>query len=568
MRRPACALMACAALSGCGGVLSPAGPVAADDRTILVTSLVIMLGIVVPTALATIAFAWWFRAGNARARRLPDWAYSGKIELVVWSVPLLVIMFLGGITYVGSHRLDPYRPLASDARPLEIEVVALDWKWLFIYPDRKVAALNELVVPAGVPLSFHITSATVMTAFFVPQLGSMIYAMNGMETRLHLQADAPGTFRGMASHYSGAGFADMDFAVKAVPQADFDAWVAQAAAGDRALGRGRLQGPAGGQHGRPAPRPSPGPRTTSSRASWPARRPTRPTASPATRAASPRRAGTEGRRGMFGRLTWNAIPFDEPIPMIASGIVVLVILGVSALVLVKGWLPYLWREWITSVDHKRIGVMYCLLAMVMLLRGFTDALMMRSQQALAYDAQGFLTPEHYDQILLRPRHHHDLLRGDGLHDRADELRPAAAARRARRGVPDLQLGRLLAHRVGGAPHQHQPRGGLVLAHGLAALPAAVGAEVLARRGRGLLSLGPADLGRGDADLGDQPAHHDPEDARAGDDLHADADVLLDVARLQPPHRRGLPDPDRDAGDADPRPLPRLPLLHQRRGGAT
>ncbi len=228
--------------AGCSGVLNPAGPIASAERTILLTSLVIMLAIVVPTLLATVAFAWWFRAGNTKARRRPDWTYSGKVELVVWSIPFLVILFLGGITYVGAHKLDPYRPLDGKVTPLEIEVVSLDWKWLFIYPDRKVAALNELVVPAGVPLNFHITSATVMTAFFIPQLGSMIYSMNGMETQLHLMADDPGTFRGLASHYSGAGFADMNFPVRAVPMADFDAWVAKVAAGGRPLDEAAYKG--------------------------------------------------------------------------------------------------------------------------------------------------------------------------------------------------------------------------------------------------------------------------------------------------------------------------------------
>src|SRR4051812_2326242 len=159
-----------------------------------------MLAIVIPTILATLAFAWWFRESNSRARYLPDWAYSGRIELVVWAIPTLVILFLGGVTWIGSYDLDPARPLSSHVKPLEVQVVSLDWKWLFIYPEQGVAAVNELVVPAGRPVHFSLTSASVMNAFFVPQLGSMIYAMNGMTTQLHLQADRPGDFYGRSSH--------------------------------------------------------------------------------------------------------------------------------------------------------------------------------------------------------------------------------------------------------------------------------------------------------------------------------------------------------------------------------
>lgn len=166
--------------------LDPAGPVAAGEKTLLLNSLAIMLGIVVPVIIATVAFAWWFRASNTRAKYRPDWAYSGKLELLVWSVPLLVIIFLGGIGWVASHELDPQRPLASRQRPITIQVVALDWKWLFIYPEQRIASVNRLVIPAGVPISFRITSGTVMNSFFVPQLGSQIYAMAGMEAKLNL----------------------------------------------------------------------------------------------------------------------------------------------------------------------------------------------------------------------------------------------------------------------------------------------------------------------------------------------------------------------------------------------
>ena len=209
------------------GVLSPAGPVAAGERTILLNSLGIMLLIVVPTIVATLGFAWWFRAGNTRATYRPTWSYSGRVELLVWSVPALIVIFLAGLTWIGTHELAPERPLASRQRPVTVQVVALDWKWLFIYPELGIATVNRLVIPAGRPVAFRITSGTVMNSFFVPQLGSQIYAMSGMDSRLHLQADRPGRFQGLSAHYSGEGFADMDFIVDAVPPARFAGWVAQ-----------------------------------------------------------------------------------------------------------------------------------------------------------------------------------------------------------------------------------------------------------------------------------------------------------------------------------------------------
>jgi cytochrome o ubiquinol oxidase subunit 2 len=206
-------------------VLDPQGFVGIADKTILIDSLAIMLAIVVPTVAATFGFAWWFRASNTRATYLPEFEYSGRIELIVWAIPLLVIILLGGVAWIGSHELDPAQPLASKTPPLEVQVVSLDWKWLFIYPDQHIASVNQLVVPAGVPIHFALTSASVMTAFFIPQLGSMIYTMNGMTTQLNLQADAPGTFHGLASHFSGDGFSDMHFDVRAVPTEQFAAWV-------------------------------------------------------------------------------------------------------------------------------------------------------------------------------------------------------------------------------------------------------------------------------------------------------------------------------------------------------
>jgi cytochrome o ubiquinol oxidase subunit 2 len=216
-------------LAGCsGGVLDPKGPIGAAERTILFNSLAIMLAIVIPTIFGALVCAWWFRASNEKAKHLPTWAYSGRIELVVWSIPILVILFLGGVIWIGSHELDPQRPIASDTKALEVQVVSLDWKWLFIYPDLGIASVNQLVVPAGAPVHFSLTSASVMNVFFVPQLGSMIYTMNGMVTQLHLQADQPGTFYGQSAQFSGDGFSDMHFQVRAVPKDAFEGWIATA----------------------------------------------------------------------------------------------------------------------------------------------------------------------------------------------------------------------------------------------------------------------------------------------------------------------------------------------------
>ncbi|MEO8836643.1 MAG: ubiquinol oxidase subunit II [Caldimonas sp.] len=214
------------ALTACGGgVLNPQGPVGAADMTILIDSLVIMLAIVVPTLLAVLGVAWWFRASNERARYRPQWAFSGRVELVVWAIPLMVIVLLGGVAWLGAHALDPAEPLGPAEDTLDVQVVSLDWKWLFIYPKQGVASINRLVIPAGVPVRFALTSSSVMNAFFVPQLGSMIYTMNGMTSHLNLKANAPGTFAGLSAHYSGDGFSDMHFEVRALAADQFTAWV-------------------------------------------------------------------------------------------------------------------------------------------------------------------------------------------------------------------------------------------------------------------------------------------------------------------------------------------------------
>src|SRR5882757_2525222 len=215
-------LIGAATLSGCTeGILDPKGPIAVAERQILFNALGIMLAIVIPTILATLGVATWFRAANKQAYYLPDFEYSGRLEVLVWAIPAMTVILVGGVAWVGAHDLDPRKPLASTTKPINVQVVSLDWKWLFIYPDEGIASVNQLTIPVGTPVNFELTSSGVMNSFFVPQLGSQIYSMAGMVTRLELQADHPGTYRGLSAQYSGNGFADMRFTVDALPAEDF-----------------------------------------------------------------------------------------------------------------------------------------------------------------------------------------------------------------------------------------------------------------------------------------------------------------------------------------------------------
>jgi cytochrome o ubiquinol oxidase subunit 2 len=159
---------------------------------------------------------------------LPDFEYSGRLELLVWSIPAMTVLLVGGVAWVGAHDLDPRKPISSTAKPLTVQVVSLDWKWLFIYREQGIASVNQLTLPVGTPISFELTSSGVMNSFFVPQLGSQIYTMSGMMTRLQLQADHPGTYPGLSANFSGEGFADMRFNVDAVPAGQFAQWVTAA----------------------------------------------------------------------------------------------------------------------------------------------------------------------------------------------------------------------------------------------------------------------------------------------------------------------------------------------------
>jgi cytochrome o ubiquinol oxidase subunit II len=214
-------------LAGCSdSIFNPYGPIGAANSQILLNAVVIMLVIAVPTMIGLIVFAWWFRASNTRARYQPGFVYSGRIELIVWAIPLLVILFLGGVIWIGAHALDPFKPIETQEKPVEIQVVSLDWKWLFVYPELGIASVNDLVVPVKMPVHFSLTSASVMNMFFVPQLGSMVATMYGMVTQLWLQADQAGELYGLSAQFSGEGFAGMNFIVHAVPQDRFEQWVA------------------------------------------------------------------------------------------------------------------------------------------------------------------------------------------------------------------------------------------------------------------------------------------------------------------------------------------------------
>ncbi|HVS78255.1 MAG TPA: ubiquinol oxidase subunit II [Steroidobacteraceae bacterium] len=230
-------LAAALLLSGCQwAVLDPKGPIGVQERSIILTATVLMLIVVVPVIALILIFAWRYRASNEKAEYRPDWSHSNRIEAVVWLIPCIIILALGVIAWRSSHTLDPYRPLDSKVKPIRIDAVALDWKWLFIYPEQKVATVNQVAFPANVPVEFHITSATVMNAFFIPQLGSQIYAMARMETQLHLLASEPGTYQGLSSNYSGDGFSGMTFKAIALPsQQGFDAWLAKVKAAPRKL---------------------------------------------------------------------------------------------------------------------------------------------------------------------------------------------------------------------------------------------------------------------------------------------------------------------------------------------
>ena len=246
--RCAAALGLAALLSGCNSLLllSPPGDVAAQQGNLIVVATVLMLIVIVPVIILTFVFAWRYRASNRKAKYTPDWDHSTQLELVIWGVPLLIIIALGAITWISTHLLDPYRPLErldanrpvpEGVEPLEIQVVALDWKWLFIYPEYGVAAVSEAAAPVDRPIRFSITASSVMNAFYVPALAGMIYGMPGMESTLHAVMNEPGDYAGFSSNYSGAGFSGMRFRFHGLSDEDFDSWIARARDSGQSLSR-------------------------------------------------------------------------------------------------------------------------------------------------------------------------------------------------------------------------------------------------------------------------------------------------------------------------------------------
>jgi cytochrome o ubiquinol oxidase subunit 2 len=238
------ALCGAAFLGGCSHVVlfDPKGPIGEAERFVILVAIALMLIVVIPVIIMSFLFARRYRASNTEATYTPNWSYSAKIDLVIWLVPVAIVTALGILAWSETHRLNPYNPIERDVKPISIEAVSLDWKWLFIYPDHHIATVSEFVFPANVPLSFRITSDTVMTSFFIPQLGSQIYAMAGMQTRLHLMADEPGVYHGQNQQFSGRGFADMNFDAIALPQDQFEAWVQKTKQSPDKLDLARFQG--------------------------------------------------------------------------------------------------------------------------------------------------------------------------------------------------------------------------------------------------------------------------------------------------------------------------------------
>ncbi|MBK4714571.1 MULTISPECIES: cytochrome o ubiquinol oxidase subunit II [Tenebrionibacter/Tenebrionicola group] len=216
-------------LSGCdSALLDPKGQIGLEQRSLILTALGLMLIVVIPAILMAIGFAWKYRATNKDAKYTPNWSHSNKVEAVVWTIPVLIIIFLAVLTWKTTHSLEPSRPLDHTEQPITIEVVSMDWKWFFIYPQQGIATVNEIAFPANTPVKFKITSNSVMNSFFIPRLGSQLYAMAGMQTTLHLIANEPGTYDGISSNYSGPGFSGMKFKAIATPdKASFEQWVAK-----------------------------------------------------------------------------------------------------------------------------------------------------------------------------------------------------------------------------------------------------------------------------------------------------------------------------------------------------
>ncbi len=213
-------------LSGCGSALmDPSGEVGQGLKSLIITAFGLMLIVVIPVIVMTILFAWKYRGTNLAAKYTPNWEHSNVIEVFVWAIPCVIILFLAILTWQTSHEYDPHKPIASDEETMTIDAVSLDWKWLFIYPEQGVASVNELAMPVDRPVHFRVTSATVMNSFMIPSLGSQIYAMAGMDNDVYLEGNEIGTYRGRSTNYSGEGFSEMLFDAHVTSEENFDAWI-------------------------------------------------------------------------------------------------------------------------------------------------------------------------------------------------------------------------------------------------------------------------------------------------------------------------------------------------------
>jgi cytochrome o ubiquinol oxidase subunit 2 len=234
-------------LAGCDWVvMAPSGDIAMQQRDLILVSVVLMLLIIVPVIFLILLFAWHYRQANTAAKYDPEWHHSMRLEVIIWAAPLAIIIALGAVTWISTHKLDPYRPLdrldaertiPAATKPLNVEVVALDWKWLFFYPDFGIATVNEMAAPVDVPINFKITASSVMNSFYIPALAGQIYAMPGMLTPLHAVINKEGTFDGFSANYSGEGFSHMRFKFHGMSRQDFDQWVAAVKEKGTALNR-------------------------------------------------------------------------------------------------------------------------------------------------------------------------------------------------------------------------------------------------------------------------------------------------------------------------------------------
>lgn len=216
-------------------VLNPKGMIAAKQKQLFITTSLIMLIVVIPAIVLAFAFAWRYRHTNKNAKYTPEWAHNTLAEIIWWGVPFAIVVVLSFITYFSTHELNPFNPIVNGKKPLKIQVVALEWKWLFIYPEQGIATVNYVQIPEKTPIDFEITADAPMNSFWIPQLGGQIYAMPAMRTEMHLIADEPGEYRGSSSHISGKGFAGMHFVTKATSEQDFERWVSKARSSSKTL---------------------------------------------------------------------------------------------------------------------------------------------------------------------------------------------------------------------------------------------------------------------------------------------------------------------------------------------